>query len=282
MRRLILLLVLAGLPVLLTGCASGRLNASSAQASVDRVVALLEPHASIFPLLEAKEWTPKKDPDPTSLLREKFDANKLLGALPRLSLRPGTVLDYVYHRDKLSGAPVLYARSADARPFSSFPELTNAVPVAPTEGRLQNLWSKGIGYYVNSLAADGTEESYFQLVVMYLMGDQFFHFWHDGYHDELIVCAPSVLDALLLRKESVAEGRYDRQRNLEHAVEKARALPLAPTIVMNRDTVEVSVVIFTKFGGFQRRHYTLGREPPHRVLRERWQELVPYHCGYVM
>jgi hypothetical protein len=53
---------------------------------------------------------------------------------------------------------------------------------------------------------------------------------------------------------------------------------IEPTVTLTHDSAIVEVVIFTKWGGFFRRTYTISRSFPHTIdMKE--ENLVPYECG---
>ena len=129
--------------VAMTACATRQIDANKAQAAVDRLITLQEPHKHLLDLWESGKWKPKKDTNLTSLLRTEFQVDAILSAFPKLSLLPKTTLDYVYYRNDMGGWPVLYSRQVDAPPFDTFEELTNAMPQAQSRGMLTNTWSQG-------------------------------------------------------------------------------------------------------------------------------------------
>jgi hypothetical protein len=52
-----------------------------------------------------------------------------------------------------------------------------------------------------------------------------------------------------------------------------------PTVEFEADTVTVSVVLFSEWGGYSRRWYTIRREFPHEILKTETERLVPYDSG---
>lgn len=262
----------------LSSCATPRVSGHTAQRCVDDLLAIIEPHQSLIGLWTSGKCRPEDKEDLTRLVRREFNVSALLSAFHRLSLQSGRTLDYVYYMGNGGGWPVLYSRAHTADPFESYQSLTNALPHAEAKGWLANSWPPSYRFYVDDVRTDGSADGFFQLVVLYLMGDQFLHLWHDGYHDERIVCSREGLNALFLDldKESHAARMSD------HARGAARELELSPAVHFEPETASVSVVIFTKWGGFQRRAYRISRTPPHVILEERRTELIGYHCGSVM
>jgi len=154
------------------------------------------------------------------------------------------------------------------------------MPITQTHNEDVNRWAKGYGFYLDDLQADGSDESYFQLISLYLMGDQFFHIWHDWYHDETIVCDQRGLKAVF---DSIDKETKEHGAKLSNkARELALQLDLTPSVRISDDVVEVAVTYFTKWGGFRRWEVTINRRPPHCILEQKHIDLVSYHVGYVM
>ena len=260
-----------------TACAPRQLDAKKAQQTVDYLTSRQEPHKQLYDLMESGKWKPKEAPNPTQLLRSEFKIDSILAAFPNLSMKPDTTLDFVYYLINVGGWPVLYSRHVNAEPFDTFDTLTNAMPDAKSRAIISDTESQGFGFFFKDIEADGTQDSYFQLITLYLMGDQFFHIWHDAYHDERIVCSRSGLDRLFKNSDP-----YSKHGIPNDVRDSAYALQISPQVNIQDDNVVVSVVIFTMFGGFQRRIYTISRTPPYKLLNEQRQELINFHCGYVI
>jgi hypothetical protein len=190
---------------------------------------------------------------------EEFDPNLYFTILDHLSMEPGYILDYVYVYDFLGGYPVLYARPQNQSPYRTYEELI----VSP----------QASDSYLDHVQADGTEESYFQYVVLDIMGRQFYLFWHANYNDTRIVCDSEALEVIL--------GSLGSFGGEMPAADKARArqIDLEPVIEIGTDTVTVQITTFTHWGGFYRERYTLQRQFPHTVIDFEADELVPYECG---
>ena len=261
----------------LLGRAHRPLNIVRAQACVDRLTATQSSHMDVCDIFTSGEWQKKKEKNPTELMRSEFPATEILAALPRLHMKRGTTIDYIYHMANAGGSPVLYSRPVKAEPYKSFEELSQAKPHAQAKGRLKDTWSQGFGFYLDDIRTDDTAEGYFQLVVLYLMGDQFFHMWHDGYHDERIVCSSSGLEDAFK-----STGSDPSHRITEDKRQAISAMSIVPRVNIQSDVVSVSIVVFSKFFGFQRRSYTILRRPPHAVVNEQRKLLVNYQCGYVI
>lgn len=192
---------------------------------------------------------------------DEFDVAQYFTVLQHLSMEPGYVLDYVYHMDGMGGFPILYARKADEPAYRTEAEYTEASERGAA------------GSYLDHIQVDGTPEGFFQLVVLRIMGGQFYLYWHAGYNDAQIICTRDALEALLSQPTMFGE---ELPGNVQRA---ARKLDVAPVVEMGADTVTVRVVIFTNWGGFIRCSYTISRAFPHRILAEEEETLVEYNCG---
>ncbi len=170
---------------------------------------------------------------------DDFDPNQLLIPLDHLSLEPGYTLDYFYHVDGLGAYPLLYARDESAAPFES--EEAYEAACYPADG------SEPCEPY-RHLVTDGTEAGYFQLVLMLVMGDQFYLDWHAGYNDMEIVASPARLETLI-----EAIGANDFGYSLTNAQKRAaRRIDPTPIVEIGEAEVKVSVLGLYQMGGFNR------------------------------
>lgn len=194
-----------------------------------------------------------------------FDANLYFDVLDRISPQRGYVLDYVYRYAGIGGAPVLYARKAVAPPpYRNFSEYAAAAPDRRADRE---------DYYLRQIAADGSPESFFQLALLRIQGEQFYQYWHDAYNDDRIV---SDMEEARL---GLGSGFGPDESTIETLLADLEGFDLAPTVSMSRDLVKVEAVVFTKWGGFIKRSILMEREAPHLILGEGSQVLVEYDCG---
>lgn len=196
------------------------------------------------------------DEEPVKKGRE-FNANRYFSVLDRLSMPPGYVLDYVYFSCSSGGEPIVYARRKDQSPYRTYSEYEAA-------GGEFALPESQYGFVVN-VRVDGSAEGYFQFVVLRVMGSQFYLDWHAAYNDDRIICDRAKLEELHLMDEDVGVQAQD--------------LDFQPSVAFREDCVLVRVVVFTNWGGFLQRSYTIHRDFPHRILEEETETLVPYDCG---
>lgn len=189
----------------------------------------------------------------------EFDPMLYFTVFDRLSMEEGYVLDFVYTNDGMGGYPTLLARPADVPPYRSWED-------APKEHDL----------YLNHVVADGSEESFFQLATLSLVGEQFYLFWHANYNDWQIVCDRDGVKAII---DDINQSNFGAPFS---PLQKTRALAisdLSPTVRLNDETAEVRLVAFTRWGGFYRLTWTIPRQFPHQFQPAQKEQLVPYHCG---
>ena len=193
-----------------------------------------------------------------------FDANLYFDVLDRISPQRGYVLDYVYRYAGIGGGPVLYARKSTALPYRNYSEYAAASP---------NKRADREDYYLRHLSADGSPESFFQLALLRIQGEQFYQFWHDAYNDARII------SDLEEARAGLGGGLGADEATVERLLSDLAEYDLAPTISMNGDLVKVEAVVFTKWGGFIQRSILMEREAPHLILGEGSEVLVEYDCG---
>jgi hypothetical protein len=189
---------------------------------------------------------------------ERFDANEYFTVLTHLALEDGYVLDYVYFAPGGDGAPYLYARREGEPAFANYSEYQEA----------------SVENYLSHIQVDGTAEGYYELAVLSIIGGQFYLSWHFEYNDWEVVSSRERLEAII-------EGLDEKYRPLtEEQVEAALQLDVTPRVKFEGDKVRAWILMFTKWGGFYERVYTIDRNFPHQMIEDEI-ELIPYNCGVV-
>ena len=198
---------------------------------------------------------------------EDFDANETFSVLTHLSMEPGYTLDYVYFYEFAGGEPLLYARPLDVYPYLTYSEFYTATGITINSPQRND--------YLEHVRVDGTAEGFFELALFHLMGDQFYLFWHANYNDATALCDQTGMEEII---SGLEDSDFGLPIPAEDAVQ-ARALDLEPTVEFGQDTVSVTFVFFTMWGGFRQQTYVFAREFPHTLVRSNQTELVPYDCG---
>lgn len=192
---------------------------------------------------------------------DDFDVNQYFDVLTHISMQDGYALDYVYQNDSLGGYPLLYPRPVDQDPYAS----TADIPQDTT-------WPDFLEY----VDVEDTAQGYFDYVVLDIMANQFYLFWHANYNDTQIVCNRQQVNDIVAQLSS---GDFGNAMDLP-AQTKARTMKdVEPVVRLMGDVAIVEIMTFTKWGGFYRQTYTISREVPHKIIDIKQENLVPYDCG---
>ncbi|MFZ5855866.1 MAG: hypothetical protein ACOYZ6_03470 [Chloroflexota bacterium] len=191
---------------------------------------------------------------------DEFDVNDYFTVLKHISMQDGYVLDYVYSVDFLGSLPYLYARPVDQAPYASLLDIPEGAE---------------LGNYRDQLKVEDVAQGYFEYAVMDIMARQFYLVWHANYNDTEIVCNAQAAAAIVDRINSQDFGmKMDLQQQAQIRAMKN----VEPAIIMTEDKAILEIVVFSKWGGFFRRTYTIDRSFPHAV-EVKDENLVPYDCG---
>jgi hypothetical protein len=201
-----------------------------------------------------------------------FHPHSYFGVLKHLRLPEAKVLDYVYNRESGGGAPVLYVRRETTAPYTAYEDYA----LACGGWKLARRWRESLP---EELVLDGTPESFFELVLLDLLGGQFCLHWHSNYFDTQVVTTRNSLDRIVAELETRTTG--GRRITPD---EKKQALAIDPKPVVgfsDRRTAVVQVLTFSNFRGFNRIVYEVAASPPHRIMKKTTRTLVKYSCGIV-
>lgn len=191
----------------------------------------------------------------------EFDVSQYFDVLTHISMQDGYALDYVYQNDDLGGYPLLYARPVDQAPFVSAADV-------PEE-------TAGLDFQ-QFIVVEDTEQGYFEYVVMDILANQFYLFWHANYNDTLIVCnRQQVYDVVA----QVNSGDFGNVMDKDQQAQSRTLRDIVPIVRLTGDAAVVEVVTFTKWGGFYRYTYTISREAPHAIIEVKQENILPYDCG---
>lgn len=198
----------------------------------------------------------------------EFDPTSLLSILDKISIADGYILDYVYFCSMSNGWPCLYARRRFVPPLIA-PEFVDLL--TETTHIKQNSYIR----YMNCLKADGSAESFFQLAIFRVLGEQFYLYWHACYNDLTPVCVPWRLKGFL---STVFESEYLAVWP-KHDHETAKQINFTPYVILKAETATVVFIGTTNWGGIIRFWWTVKRDFPHEEVKLEKQVLVPYDCG---
>jgi hypothetical protein len=191
-------------------------------------------------------------------------------------------LDYAYFTTAAGGSPILYARKKDQKPYPDYIQLGQAGnTLTRAENDISLIWlTKDDGdtaKYGNQINIDKSTQGYYEYTVLQLLGGQFYQFYKANMYDVRIVCIDSRIEDILKEIENSEMTPID-----ENFKTTARNFDLQPTVVVGEDNVTVSLVLFTKWGGFIRATFTMNHDYPHSVTKYETQSLLAYDSGIKM
>ncbi|MGD9619811.1 MAG: hypothetical protein AB7G47_04685 [Mycolicibacterium sp.] len=192
---------------------------------------------------------------------DEFDPNRYFAAFTHLKIRQGYTLDYVYHQDGMGGYPLLYARRIDQPPYAN-ESAYRASGEHPD--------------YLEFIEPQRDSQGFFEYATFAMTANQFYLDWHANYNDWRVVCGPEEVDDIIRSLED--EGSAGRPMTTQQQRDARAISNPQPTVVFDAETAKVTMIVFTKWGGFFRRTFTVGQSTP-SILDERDEPLVEYDCG---
>jgi hypothetical protein len=219
---------------------------------------------------------------------ECFDVGEYFRVFRHISPPPGYELDYEYWCSGGDGAPDLFLRpitapnvvlnsqelladlpkwrrniDLDAERPSNHNELANQRAREREEEKRQNPLA-------SRLQADGTPESFFELVLFNAVAGQFYLAWHAAYNDIRVLTERIEVQRILGEIATIP----DDQKNW------ALGIDVYPHVhFLSDELAEVSVIMFSDYEGLFRVTEQISRTYPHRFLHTEKEILVEYEGG---
>ncbi len=192
----------------------------------------------------------------------QFNPNAYLDILTHLSLKEGYILDFAYdYHEGLGGYPCLYARPADDVPFDSIIQ--------------HHVWEKkhNVSDY---LVADGTPESFFELVVFREVANQFYLYWHAAYNDLRIITEAEEVAKIVATLNEMGPVKFEPGKT-----KSALKMNPEPQIELTETSASVIYCTFTQWGGFTLQQEIFSKVHPHLLLCSDVLVTAGYNCGIV-
>lgn len=208
-----------------------------------------------------------QEPDSLKRVPGDFDITTYFTVLDRLELQTGYVLDYVYFAEFLGGEPVLYARRAGTPRYVTFEELSRERGEPPLEDDT----------YLDNVVVEDSQAGFLQFALLRIMADQFYLRWHALYDDATPLCDAQSIETAIAEYNRSGFG-WLMPMDVQN---EARKLDTGPQVTLGDKSAVVSIVTFTKWGGFARTELTFERSSPHRLLSTDADILVEFDCGMV-
>lgn len=202
-----------------------------------------------------------------------FEPNQYFQILANIKLQPGYKLDYIDFGDDLGAKPLVYARKSGTAPFQTYADFLKSYGQEMSGERSYAELDHSYDY-LDRIQIDETPESYYQFVVLALLGDQFNLYWHGLYNDTKILCDSSDMKYV---NDDMKSFDIEFPQDVVSRVEK---IDFKPVVVIGENTVTVRFITFTKWGGFFEGVYILEKEKePMKLIDAQWHPLIEYDCG---
>jgi len=200
---------------------------------------------------------------------EEFDPNQLLEPLTHLHMRPGYVLDFVYDFDEIGGYPIIYAHKTNVARFESFEEFK----ANPGDCNILNIPVSC--HYIDMVETDGSQEGYFELILLQILGEQFYLNGDAIYNHLEIIASQEGLEKVIIMNANEEYGN----KLTEEQINAARAIDFTPVVSISNGSATVRFVYFTYWGGFYDVTAKILLTSPYdfEIIEE--NNVVPFDCG---
>ena len=200
-----------------------------------------------------------------SLLDESylFIPNHLLLYMDHLSIREGYTFDFVYALEENSGYPIVYARAEDEAAYEDYAAFRAVCDVENPPETCD---------YLNFVEGDGTEEGYFQFILLSMMGEEFY-LYGDARENAVEVVADTLRIRLLA--DSVLTPKYGTLAEQKLA-RQIRKIDPAPLVTIEDEQVTVEVTWFTPSSGLYRTVYVMTPDFPYQIVSVETEQLLAF------
>jgi len=206
--------------------------------------------------------------DDPVMMGGEFDLMSIFDILDHIRMEEGYKLAYVYHYDFMGGYPIVYAYNIEAEPFVSHQEyLAGRAECLAADDALPGCSA------LDHVETDGSDLGYLQLVLLDLMGSQFYRYWHAQYNDTTPIATQTALEEMIASVSDPYIPLTDQEQK------KAKAIDPTPQVNIGEDVIRVRVVWFTKWGGFYESWVEIQKEFPHTIIQDSTENLLEYDCG---
>ncbi len=202
---------------------------------------IVDAFRALYEDLELPDNLAQENPPPVKT-GDELDPNQFFTVLDRLQMEEGWTLDFTYfYASDMGGEPTLVARKTDSPLCQSDPE--------------QPCVSEDVMLHV---LVDGTQEGWFQLMVLKFMGDQFYREWH-GFEGKIILPSKAGLTFWLEGQKK----RWSVQDGEDFDEAAMAALEVEPVVDIGADSVYINLVYFSHGAGMVRWIADLETAPPY-------------------
>ncbi len=253
-------LLFAAAALLISGC-----KIRDANAGPDRLVNACKDTSERYMRVYGNQKLPEHLRSDTPVrLSSDFDLGNFINGFEYLDVNEQFKVNYVYMYRNSYGRPLLYTVTKGTEEFKTEKEYSEGQPLPFTYG----------------IEADGTDKGFLQLAMTQLLGPNFYLYFRSNEQDTTVLCDIDDIERLL----------DDLDQRDDVAVKpdmlfKARALTIdaiEPVVRFDKknNQVMVSVLTFTKWGGFYRQTLTYGVGFPHRSISITAKQVIAYDAGF--
>lgn len=197
-----------------------------------------------------------------------FKLEEYLKLYDKLKIISGWKPDYYYIYDGMGGAPLIFVMKEKDNLDSlilnfKHPWYDKNIPVCS----FLYLYNDSIKI-TEHLKLDETCESYFQLIMFYEIGCNFYLFWHANYGAQDIICSKNEMEKLLkFHLEGPDNNETENSGNVFFKIkDNLDFIDFIPKIKFEKDSVKMKVIIFAGGKGLYERNYSISRKFPHRII----------------
>jgi len=195
-------------------------------------------------------------------LQINFKTADYFSILKNISLEETWQLGFIYCRDENGASPILTAYRSEEEYKTLGAKITKGYRSSKIYGNEE---------YWPHVKLNGTEDGYFEYVVLSILGSQFSLDSRANYNDIEIVCTkPAIQEIVKVTKPD------------ERLIREAQLVDPTPSVTIDAKQAIVRIVIFTKWGGFIERKYHISPQFPYKIKKIKAKALAKFKCGVVL
>ncbi len=204
----------------------------------------------------------QKIPKTKHELELTFKPEEYFNLLKHISWEEPWQLGFIYCRDPKGASPILLTYRSQEEKKSLGAEITKNY-------RSSKVYTND--FYWPHIKLDGTDDGYFEYLVLSLLGSQFSLWWCANYNDIEIICTRAAIEPI------VKVTKPDEQ-----FIKESKLVDPTPSFLIDKEQMIVRIVVFTKWGGFIERQYHISTLFPHEIKKIKSKVLAKLNCGVVL
>ena len=255
--RIVLLLMVASL--LISGC-----KIRDANAGPDRLVKACKDTSERFRRVYGNQKLPEHLRSDTPVrFSSDFNLQDFLHGFEYIDVNERFKINYVYMYRNSYGRPLLYTVTKGTEEYKTEKEFSDGEPLPFTYG----------------IETDGSDKGFLQLAMAQVLAPNFYLYFRSNEQDMIVLCDIDDIEVLLDELD-----QRDDVVNKPDLLVKARALTIDaidPVVRFDKKNNQavVSMLTFTKWGGFYRQTLTYGVGFPHRSVSITAKQVIAYDAG---